>query len=597
MKVVIAEKPSVALTIGKAIGANIKKNGYFEGNGYRVTWNFGHLFELYQAEKYDSNLKKWAIDTLPIIPEKFKYQIREDAGCKKQFSIIKQLFNDSKTTEIINAGDAGREGELIFRLSYLMSGSKKPVKRLWLSSMEELSIKKEFNNLKDGKQFNNLYYCALARQHADWLIGINGTRYFSLKSNEKGVKKLGRVMTPTLNMIVLREREIKNFKIEDYYKVVAIFNNEETNQHYYAYSNRIDEKSIADALCNELNNKNPLLIKNIKDEEKRIKQPHLYDLTSLQKDASKYFGLTAEETLESAQNLYEKKLSTYPRTDSNYLTDDMEQTAFNILRKCESVFKDIHNSRNNTPNIAHHLNTEKVSDHYAIIPTSNLSIDQYDALEENDKKVYSLIIERVIEAFDDYYIYKSKSIDYEYKNYQFKAIGKTDIKLGWKGKQLQFKRVLKADEDKPRDVNADKTEQNLPNLKIGCKVIPIKSAVKACKTTPPQHYTEASLLTAMEYAGSKETDKEAERKGLGTPATRAEIIEKLVKDKYILRDKKRLLPTESGIKLIASIPERYKSPLLTAEWENKMVLIKDGKFTYKQFINEIIIETSNLIKF
>lgn len=597
VRVVITEKPSVAATIAKVIGANSKKRDYFEGNGYLVSWNYGHLFELKQADAYDPKFKKWTVEDLPIIPERFEYQIKNDSSIKKHFSALREILNSANTSEIINAGDAGREGELIFRLTYYQAHCKKPVKRLWLSSMEEKAIRQEFNNLKDGKEYDPLFFSAKARQEADWLIGINGTRLFTVlhrsKDKKSNVKKVGRVQSPTLSMIVNREKEIKNFKPEFYKKVVAILDYNDC--HFYAYTGRIDDVNLANNLVNLLTGGTPLVVSNVKKEEHKAGTPHLYDLTSLQKDASKFFGLTADETLTSMQRLYERKLATYPRTDSQYLADDMGNTALEVLKAVEQVFPFHNGVKTSNPNIKPHLNTKKVTDHHAIIPTVEILKGLPSDLDDNDKKVLWLVAERVIEAFGETHIYESTEIDFKLNEVDFVSKGKIIVHDGWKEKQSEFKAFVKADPEEARDKNADNEDQALPSLSKGSSLKATKAVVKSCQTTAPKRFTESTILSAMENAGASETSKEAERKGLGTPATRAEILKKLVSDGYVVREKKNLVPTPAGIELIKILPEEFKSPLLTANWENKLVLIAKRQGSYNDFINGIKNEVVNLV--
>lgn len=594
MKLVITEKPSVAQSIAKVIGANNRKGDYLEGSGYIVSWNYGHLFELKSADEYDPKFKNWEISTLPIIPERFLSKIRNDKTIRNHFKVLKELLNSNNVSEVINAGDAGREGELIFRETYYMSGSKKPVKRLWLSSMEEKAIKDGFNHLKDGKEYNSLYYSAKARQEADWLVGINGTRLFTIVNNQKRVQKVGRVQSPTLAMIVKREGEIKNFKVEDYYKAVAVI--DYNNCHFYAYSSRIDDKAIASVIVDKLNSGIPLIVNDVKKEERKINVPHLYDLTSLQKDASKYFGLTADQTLTSAQNLYEKKLTTYPRTDSQYLSDEMGKTALDVLKAVETVFTSFHNgAKTIKPNIDKHLNSNKVSDHHAIIPTLEILKGIPKDLEDNDKKILMLIAERMIEAFNEPHIYEATEIDFTFNQFVFISKGKVIKNNGWKEKLEEFRAFVKADEDEPRNKNKDNEDQSLPVITVGKLIKASKALLKACKTTPPSRFNEASILTAMENAGANETSKDAERKGLGTPATRAEVLKKLVSDGYVKREKKTLIPTEEGVKLITSLPEKIKSASLTAEWENTLAEIARGKADYNAFMDNIKNEVIELV--
>ena len=557
MELVIAEKPSVAQSIAAVLGATQRKDGYLEGNDYLVSWCVGHLVELVQPESYEEAWKKWSYDNLPIIPQEWQHEVKSDT--KAQYQILKKLMHDDRVDAVVCATDAGREGELIFRLTYNMAGCRKPMKRLWISSMEESAIRDGFHNLRPGSDYDNLYKSALCRQEADWLVGINGTRLFTVLYGGKALK-VGRVQTPTLAMLVDRESKIMNFKKEAYYMAHIMENGLD------AVSEHISDKTEAERIAGACENGQALVTSVIK-EEKWVAPPKLYDLTTLQRDANRLFGFTAKQTLEYTQSLYEKKLVTYPRTDSQYLSDDMEGTAKNVI---EAIFNSLLFEQNImfNPDIKRILNSKKVTDHHAIIPTMEIIKQDLKAIPESEMKILSLCANRLLCATGEKHIYNSTKAVITCNNTVFKVSGKEVWKNGWKEFEDFFKNSYKTAEDKS---DAER-EKKLPELREGMMIAVEQTKVSEHFTQPPKHYTEDSLLSAMERAGAEDMGDEVERKGLGTPATRADIIEKLVKDGFVKREKKQMIPTEDGMKLITILPDVVKSPKLTADWENELTL-------------------------
>ena len=555
MELVIAEKPSVAQSIAAVLGATQRKDGYLEGNEYLVSWCVGHLVELAQPESYEEAWKKWSYESLPIIPQEWQHEVKSDT--KAQYQILKKLMHDDRVDAVVCATDAGREGELIFRLTYNMAGCRKPMKRLWISSMEESAIRDGFHNLRPGSDYDNLYHSALCRQEADWLVGINGTRLFTVLYGGKALK-VGRVQTPTLAMLVDRESKIMNFKKEAYYMAHIMGNGLD------AVSEHISDKTEAERIAGACENGQALVTSVVK-EEKWVAPPKLYDLTTLQRDANRLFGFTAKQTLEYTQSLYEKKLVTYPRTDSQYLSDDMEGTAKNVI---EAIFNSLLFEQNImfNPDIKRILNSKKVTDHHAIIPTMEIIKQDLKAIPESERKILSLCANRLLCATGEKHIYNSTKAVITCNNTVFKVSGKEVWKNGWKEFEDFFKNSYKTTEDK----SDTEEEKKLPELREGMMIAVEQTRVSEHFTQPPKHYTEDSLLSAMERAGAEDMGDEVERKGLGTPATRADIIEKLVKDGFVKREKKQMLPTEDGMKLITVLPDVVKSSKLTADWENAL---------------------------
>ena len=574
MQLVIAEKPSVANSIADVLGANERKDGYREGNGYYVSWCVGHLVELEQPQAYGEQYEKWNYDTLPIMPDEWKYEVKKDV--KKQFDIVSKLMNAGDVSDIVCATDAGREGELIFRLAYNKAGCRKPILRLWISSMEESAIKDGFDNLKPGSDYDNLYRSALARQQADWLVGINGTRLFTVLYKSK-VLKVGRVQTPTLAMLVERETEIMNFKKKPYYTLVMDADGLTAVSDKYDTENAANQAKIS---CSGQKAK----VSSVKREDKCINPPKLFDLTSLQREANKLYGFTAKQTLEYTQSLYEKKLVTYPRTDSQFLSDDMAETAGNVIAAIKGNMNlttpfdgDV------VPDIKRVLNSKKVTDHHAIIPTVQISKEM--DVSEAEKKILYLVAARLLEATGVKHEYVSETVVLNCNRIDFSCKGKVIKSNGWKIYEEALKGIFgvrKSDSD-------DEDDENISGISVEeGQILKVNEiSVKEQFTKAPTHYTEATLLTAMEKAGAADMDDDVERKGLGTPATRADIIEKLVKDGFVKREKKQMIPTDDGMKLITILPDVVKSPQLTADWENELVLVSRGEKDMDDFMTGI----------
>ena len=567
---VIAEKPSVAQSIAKVLGCTDKQDGYLSGGGYLVSWCVGHLVELAEPETYDSKYETWKKEDLPIIPDVFQYQVT--AATRKQFKVLKDLLHRDDVDCVTNACDAGREGELIFRLVYDEAKCNKPMKRLWISSMEDEAIRDGFAGLKDGREYDRLYEAALCRERADWIVGINATRLFSSLYGQ--TLNVGRVMTPTLALTVAREAEIRAFRPEDFYTVIL------STEIGDLGSKRFSDREEAKELLIKCTLAGKVTITKAEKKEKLEKAPALFDLTSLQREANKRLGYTAQQTLDYTQSLYEKKLVSYPRTDSRYLTDDMEASLPNLIAKAEKV-----SGLKPTEVQDHHcvINSKKVTDHHAIIPTASVDKADLSELPTGEREVLRLIAARLLEAVSSPCIYAEVVLEGECENERFGAKGKTVIDAGWKG-------VAKISEKK-KDNPDDTPLGDISSLHEGDEIKITQAGVKAGKTTPPKSYTEDTLLSAMEKAGSDETPDEAERKGLGTPATRAGIIEKLVRIGFIERkgDKKTkyLVPTHKGEMLITVIPEAIQSASMTAEWEQKLLEVEKESYSADQFMGEI----------
>ena len=566
-KLVLAEKPSVAQSIAKVLGATKREDGYLEGNGYVVSWCVGHLVELSQPEAYDEKYSTWTYADLPIFPEQWKYQV--SASTKKQFGILKKLMARKDVESLVCATDAGREGELIFRLVYHQCGCEKPFERLWISSMEDSAIREGFEQLKPSTEYDALYEAALCRERADWLVGINATRLFSTLYGQ--TLNVGRVMTPTLAMVVMREAAISAFKPEPFYSV------ELTLQDFTASSERIKEKARANEVCRNCVG-SVLTVTKAESKEKSERPPALYDLTSLQRDANRVLGFTAQQTLDYTQSLYEKKLVTYPRTDSRYLTSDMEKLLPELVQSLFHIFpvKDVENIPVHAAQV---INDRKVSDHHAIIPTKETLKYSLEELPKGEQAILRLIATRLFCAVGEPFRYNESVIELSDGNYIFSAKGKTIVQDGWK----QFS-------GKGNEEEKEKQKQ-LPPLTVGEGLSVHSAEVKEGKTSPPKHFTEDTLLQSMEAAGAEEMPKDAERKGLGTPATRAATIEKLVRIGFLERkgDKKikHLMPTHKGTALVTVMPEQIQSPSMTADWEEKLLLIERGEYESEAFLNEI----------
>lgn len=573
MQLVIAEKPSVAQTIAAILGAKEKKDGYTEGGGYVVSWCVGHLVGLAEAAAYGEQYKKWSYDSLPILPQEWQYTVAADKG--KQFKILKDLMHRADVSEVVNACDAGREGELIFRFVYEMAGCNKPMRRLWISSMEDEAIRQGFASLKDGKEYDPLFASALCRAKADWLIGINATRLFSCLYGR--TLNVGRVQTPTLKMLVDRDAAITGFQKEKYYHVRLDLSGVE------AASERIRAADEAEALKTACETSQAVCV-SLTREKKTVAPPKLFDLTSLQREANRIYGYTAKQTLDLAQALYEKRLLTYPRTDSNYLTDDMGTTAANItaLLCCKLPFMQ---GVNFTPEIARLLDSKKVSDHHAIIPTMELEKSDLQALPESERNILILAGARLLFAAAEPHTYEAVTTVFSCAGKEFTARGKTVLCAGWKELETRLRATLKAKPD-PED-EGEGLELDAPAFAEGQTFEHPAAKVTAHDTTPPKPHNEATLLSAMERAGNEDTDPDAERRGLGTPATRAAVIEKLVSAGFVQRKGKQLLPTKDGNNLVCVLPDSLTSPQLTAQWENALTQIAKGAADPDKFMRGI----------
>ena len=580
MNLVIAEKPSVAQSIAKVIGATTKHDGYLEGSGYLVSWCVGHLVELAEPEEYDGKYEKWRKEDLPIMPGKdgmdWRYQV--SMATKKQFNILKELMEREDVDCTTNACDAGREGELIFRLVYDKVGCKKPIKRLWISSMEDEAITDGFAHLKDGADYEKLYEAALCRERADWIVGINATRLFSTLYGQ--TLNVGRVMTPTLALVVEREAAIRSFKPESFYTVVLNCDGVALT------SDRINDKEKAEVLADECKLVGQVLIIDATKKEKQEKAPALFDLTSLQREANRKLGYTAQQTLDYTQSLYEKKLVSYPRTDSRFLTEDMEEMLLGLFAKVEKIANCEATAEKNIKAV---INGKKVSDHHAIIPTASVDTANLEELPSGEREVLKLIATRLLEAVSAPCRYMETVIDADCNGHQFKAKGKQVIDEGWKA----IAPSKKSDKDEDNDQEISASINAGEKLKINSK------ECKEGKTSAPKPFTEDTLLSAMEKAGADEIPDDAERKGLGTPATRAGTIEKLVRIGFIERrgDKKTkyLVPTHKGEALITIVPEAIQSASLTADWEQRLLEIEKDTYSGSLFMREIDEMVSNLI--
>ena len=577
---VIAEKPSVAQTIAAVLGAKEKKDGFITGNGYIVSWCVGHLVQLSEAAAYGEQYKKWSYDSLPILPQEWQYTVAADKG--KKFKVLKELMHRAEVSEVVNACDAGREGELIFRFVYDVAGCKKPMRRLWISSMEDDAIRQGFADLKDGKEYAPLYASALCRAKADWLIGINATRLFSVLYNH--TLNVGRVQTPTLKMLVDRDAAISTFKKEKYYHVRLSLSGGD------AASERLSDRAEADRLkvaCEAARAVCTSLVK----EKKIAAPPKLFDLTALQRDANRLFGYTAKQTLDLAQVLYEKRFLTYPRTDSAFLTDDMGDTANSIIALLSGKLPFLAGV-SFTPELSRVLNSKKVSDHHAIIPTMELAKTDLAALPETERNILTLAGARLCMATAEPHIFEAVTAVFDCAGQLFTAKGKTVLSDGWKDLDRRYRATLKG---KPEDEETGDTP-TLPPFIEGQTFDNPAATVTEHDTTPPKPHNEASLLSAMERAGNEDTDPDAERRGLGTPATRAAVIEKLVGGGFVERKGKQLLPTKDGINLVCVLPDSLTSPLLTAEWENNLTQIAKGKADPEDFMARIEAMARELVK-
>ena len=573
MKLVVAEKPSVAQSIAKVIGANKRQDGYLEGNGYLVSWCVGHLVELCTPDEYDEKYSKWNKEDLPILPDPFKWQVSK--GKNKQFNILKGLMYRKDVDEIICATDAGREGELIFRLVYNQAKCRKPFKRLWISSMEDSAIKDGFSNLKDGRAYDSLYDAALCRSKADWLVGINATRLFTCTYGKR--LTVGRVQTPTLAMIVERQDQIDHFTKEKYFNVHL------KKDELEVIKEKIFDENAAKAISDKCNGKE-LVIASVKKTGKTINPPKLYDLTTLQREANRFFGYTAQKTLDMTQSLYEKKLVTYPRTDSQYLTEDMRDTAVYLLGAIRRTF--LPDSTNGDVEIGRIINNSKVSDHHAIIPTVEIEKQDLSGLSN----ILKLISFNMLCAVGTRHEYLETEIKAVCEGEEYRAKGRTVTSPGWKAVERVTKDTLR------RKAEKGEKEATLPDVREEQRFFPVAASLSEHYTQPPKPFSEDSLLSKMETAGNENFDEDTEKKGLGTPATRASMIEKLISSGYVIRKGKQLLPTEDGINLIKVIPDTIKSPKLTADWENTLLQMERGKSDPGVFLDDIKSMVCSLIK-
>ena len=578
-QLVIAEKPSVARSIAGVIGATEKHDGYLQGNGYLVSWCIGHLVSFADAGRYDECYKKWRYEDLPILPETWQYIIPDEK--KQQFDILRSLMERPDVTGLVCATDAGREGELIFRFVYQMAGCEKPFKRLWISSMEDNAIRDGFANLKPGTDYDPLYQSALCRAKADWLVGINATRLFSVLYHK--TLTVGRVQTPTLNLLVERDAKITNFKKEKYHIVHIGVGDAD------AVSSRFSDAAEANAAKAACAGAQAVCV-SVTREKKTEQPPKLYDLTTLQREANRLFGFTAKQTLDYAQTLYEKKLLTYPRTDSQYLTDDMLPVAESLVSGLWGLVP-FAKGQNTSPQYDRILNSKKVSDHHAILPTAEFVKQGFNGLAESERKLMSLICYKVLCAVAGPHIYEAVTATFTCAGKEFTAKGKTILSPGWKELDHRFRPSLKTDSDEDAEA-----VRELPELKEGQTFADVAASVTEHFTTPPKPYTEDTLLSAMERAGAEDMPEDAERKGLGTPATRAAILEKLVQMGFAQRKGKQLIPTKDGINLAVVLPEALTSPQLTAEWESCLTEIAKGQADPDEFMAGIEAMMQELVK-
>ena len=573
MKLVVAEKPSAAQSFAKVLGAGNRKEGWWEGNGYLVSWCVGHLVELTPPEGYNEKYRKWRKEDLPIIPSQWLYRICP--ATRKQFQILKRLMERKDVDSLICATDAGREGELIFRLVYQQCGCRKPFKRLWVSSMEDSAIRAGFQNLKPSKEYDALYEAALCRAQADWLVGMNGTRLFSCLYGQ--TLNVGRVMTPTLAMVVAREAEIGAFKSEPFYTVELALPG------FTAVSQRMKDKAEAAAVCKNCAG-GTATVKKVECKDKSEKPPALYDLTTLQRDANRLLGYTAQQTLDYLQNLYEKKLCTYPRTDSRYLTSDMADGLPELVHLTANALPDYEKITVSCDTAAV-INDRKVTDHHAVIPTRELQKCNFEALPKGEFAILQLVCTRLLCAVGTPCLWTETEATLHKDGVPFTAKGRQILQTGWQ----QF---LPNTESKP--------DPALPNLAIGEQYAVQGSRVKEGQTTPPKHFTEDTLLHAMETAGKDNMQDDAERKGLGTPATRAGTIEKLIRIGFLERKggkkARHLLPTQKGAALVEAMPEILRSPAMTAEWEYPLLEIENRRFLPEDFMAGICWILQDLVK-
>lgn len=580
LKLVIAEKPSVAMALAAVLGANEKKDGYLEGNDWLVSWCVGHLLELAQPGAYGEQYVKWRYSDLPILPESWKYEVAKDK--KPQLDLLCRLMKDKRVTSVVCATDAGREGELIFRLVYGYTGCKKPMERLWISSMEDAAIREGFAHLRPGREYDRLYDAALCRAGADWLVGINATRLFSVLY---GVTlNVGRVMSPTLALLVKREAEIREFESTPFYVP------EISCGGFTASGEKQAEKEAAETICRSCGGQEAV-VRTVEKQTKAVQPPRLYDLTTLQRECNRIYGYTAQQTLDYLQTLYEKKLATYPRTDSQYLTEDMQGTALSLVRwlrdnmefgKCCTA----------EPDIGRVTDGSRVTDHHAVIPTAEITRTDLSTLPAGEKDVLTLVAARLLCATDQAHRFEAVTAVLDCGGCSFTAKGKTVLQTGWK----EVERLYRLGMKQGKAEEQEKEDPALPELRENQAFRPVAAAVREGRTSPPRHYTEDSLLASMETAGVEGLPEGAERKGLGTPATRAAILEKLVAVGFVERKKKQLIPTEKGTNLVTVLPDNIKSPMLTAEWESVLKQVEHGEATAEAFMEGIANMSRELVE-
>ena len=576
----IAEKPSVAMSLAAVLGATERKDGYLEGSGYLVSWCVGHLLELAQPEAYKEQYAKWRYEDLPILPENWKYEVPKDK--KTQLALLCRLMKDKRVDSVVCATDAGREGELIFRLVYEYAGCKKPMERLWISSMEDAAIREGFDHLHPGSDYDKLYDAAVCRAGADWLIGINATRLFSVLY---GVTlNVGRVMSPTLALLVQRESDIESFISKPFYVP------EITCGGFTASGEKMTERSEAEKIRMDCDH-NSAFVRSVEKQVKTIQPPRLYDLTTLQRECNRIYGYTAQQTLDYVQSLYEKKLATYPRTDSQYLTKDMQATAASLILWLRDNMP-FGKGCAGEPDIDRVTDDSKVTDHHAIIPTVEIARTDLSELPSGERDVLTLLAVRLLCATTQVHRFEAVTAILDCQGYTFTAKGKTILQSGWKEVERIHRMSIRQSETEHRE-NEDAA---LPVLKEGQTFETVSASLREGKTSPPKHYTEDTLLSAMETAGAEDMPEDAERKGLGTPATRAATLEKLVSAGFVQRKKKQLISTEKGRNLIAVLPDNIKSPILTAEWESMLKQVEHGELSATSFMDQIADMSRTLVK-
>ena len=580
MKLVIAEKPSVAMSLAAVLGATERKDGYLEGSGYLVSWCVGHLLELAQPEAYKEQYAKWRYEDLPILPENWKYEVPKDK--KTQLALLCRLMKDKRVDSVVCATDAGREGELIFRLVYEYAGCNKPMERLWISSMEDAAIREGFDHLRPGSDYDKLYDAAVCRAGADWLIGINATRLFSVLY---GVTlNVGRVMSPTLALLVQRESDIESFISKPFYVP------EITCGGFTASGEKMTERSEAEKIRMDCDH-NSAFVRSVEKQVKTIQPPRLYDLTTLQRECNRIYGYTAQQTLDYVQSLYEKKLATYPRTDSQYLTKDMQATAASLILWLRDNMP-FGKGCAGEPDIDRVTDDSKVTDHHAIIPTVEIARTDLSELPSGERDVLTLLAVRLLCATTQANRFEAVTAMLDCQGYTFTAKGKTILQSGWK----EVERIHRMSIRQSETEHKENEDASLPVLKEGQTFETVSASLREGKTSPPKHYTEDTLLSAMETAGAEDMPDDAKRKGLGTPATRAATLEKLVSAGFVQRKKKQLISTEKGRNLIAVLPDNIKSPILTAEWESMLKQVEHGELSATSFMDQIADMSRTLVK-